>query len=359
MSFHAVPARVTIAAPLALAASLLSAARAEDVVILSSPTKNESFTRLSGEVVDYTGRGLQMRVKGGRELQYPALLVLRIETTRSPQQLAGDELYQKDDFAGAEDKNRAALAQEKRDWVRRELLAASVRCQRELGNWPGALRVFEGLVKSDPDTFYLAVAPLAWEGPRTIDAAPTIESAAAAEMMKSTEGWLNEGAAQPLQLIAASWHLGTPRDPDALATFQRLVQAPASHVAPLVNLQVQRYQFSALTPTTIDRWEQLLSTYAQPWCAGGWQMTATAASLLGLQDRAALAWLRIPALYSDQRQLGARATLAAADALAAANRTAEARRLCEHVVAQYSRLDAARDAQKRLDALRPKEEASP
>lgn len=359
MTIRRVPRRTPIAPLFALAALLVSVARAEDVVILSSPTKNESFTRLSGEVVGFTGRGLQLRVKGGRELEFPALQVLRIESPRTPQQLAGDELYQQDDFAGAEDKYRAALAQEKRDWVRRELLAASVRCQRELGNWPGALRVFEGLVKSDPDTFYLAVAPLAWEGPRTIDAAPTIEAAAAAEMMKSSEGWLNDGAARPLQLIAASWHLGTPRDPDALATFQRLVQPPASHVGPLANLQVQRYQFSALTPTTIDRWEQLLSAYAQPWCAGGWHMTATAASQFGLQDRAALAWLRIPALYSDQRQFGAQATLAAADALAAADRTAEARRLCEHVVAQYSRLDAARDAQKRLDALRPKEEAPP
>jgi hypothetical protein len=178
-------------------------------------------------------------------------------------------------------------------------------------------------------------------------------------MMKASESWLNERALKPLQLVAASWHLGTPRDPDAVATFQRLLQPPVSHVGWLVNMQVQRYQFSALTPTLIDRWEQLLGQYSQPWCAGGWHMVGTAAVRLGLQDRAALAWLHIPALYADQRQLSARAQLAAADALAAADHTAEARRLCEHVVAQYSRLDAAREAQKRLDALRPKEEAPP
>jgi len=359
MTIRRVASRKWIAALAALAGLLTSATRAEDVVILSSPTKTEAFTRLSGEVLDFTGRGLRWRMANGRELEYPALQVLRIETTRSPQQLAGDELFKNDEFAAAEDKYRAALTHEKRDWVRRELLAASVRCQRELGNWPGAARIFEGLVTSDPDTIYVEVAPLAWEGPRTIDATPTVESAAALEMMKCTEGWLNDRAPRPLQLVAASWHLGTPRDADAVAAFQRLTQAPASHVGPLANVQVQRYQFSALTPTLIDRWEHMLSTYAQAWCAGGWHMVGTAASRLGLQDRAALAWLRIPALYADQRQLGARAELAAADALAAADRTAEASRLCEHVVAQYSRLDAARDAQKRLEALRPKEEAPP
>lgn len=359
MTIRRLACRKWIAALAALGGLLSSTARAEDVVILSSPTKNEAFTRLSGEVLDFTGRGLRWRMANGRELEYPALQVLRIETARSPQQLAGDELYKNDEFAAAEDKYRAALTHEQRDWVRRELLAASVRCQRELGNWPGAARIFEGLVTSDPDTIYVEVAPLAWEGPRTIDATPTVESTVADEMMKCTEGWLNDRAPRPLQLVAASWHLGTPRDGDAVAVFQRLTQAPAPHVNPLANFQVQRYQFSALTPALIDRWEQLLGLHAQPWCAGGWHMVGTAASRLGLQDRAALAWLRIPALYPDQRQLGARAELAAAEDLAAAGRTAEASRLCEHVVAQYSRLDAARDAQQRQGALRPKEEAPP
>ncbi|MBX9791927.1 MAG: hypothetical protein K2Y37_23640 [Pirellulales bacterium] len=343
----------------ALVCWLAVAAAAEDVVILGRPSKNDARTRVAGEVLDFTGRGLRLRVAGGREVEYPAMQVLRVETNRIPQQAEGDKLYSQDEFAAAEDKYRAALAHEERAWVRRELLAASARCQRELGNWPAAARLLAGLVASDPDTWYLDVAPLAWEPARNAGSEKTIEETVAADMQAATSEWLVADKPPALQLIAASWHLDGARQQDAVAMLNRLAQTPAGPATLLASLQVYRLHFSALSPQVLDGLQARLESLAMPMSAGGWLLVGRGASRLQLYDRAALAWLRIAALYPEQRNLAARGMLAAADALAAADHQDEAIRLCQRVAAEYARLDAAGDAKARLAALRAKEEAPP
>jgi tetratricopeptide (TPR) repeat protein len=341
------------------ACCLATAAAAEDVVILGRPSQSDAWTRISGEVLDFTGRGLRLRLPGGREVEYPALQVLGVETSRQPQHLAGDKLYENDEFAAAEEKYRAALGHEQRGWVRRELLAASARCQRELGNWPAAARLFAGLVASDPDTWYLDLAPLAWEPARTVGSEETIESKVVADMQAATVEWLAAAKPPALELLAASWHIDGPRQAEAVEALNRLSQSPPSPAMMLARLQLYRLHFSALSPLLLDGMQGMLEGWPFSMSAGGWLLVGRAASRLELYDRAALAWLRIAALYPDQRQLGARGMLAAAGALAAADHTDEAIRLCQRVAAQYSRLDAARDAQTRLATLRAKEEAPP
>ncbi|MGD9644848.1 MAG: tol-pal system YbgF family protein [Pirellulales bacterium] len=310
-------------------------------------------------MLDYTGRGLRLRVAGGREVEYPAIQVLRVETSHSPQQLAADKLYAQDEFAAAEEKYRAALAHEERGWVRRGLLAAIARCQRELGNWPAAARSFAGLVSSDPDTWYLDVAPLAWEPARTVGSEKTIETTVAADMQAATAEWLAADKPPALELLAASWHIDGPRQEEAVAALNRLAQLPPTHATALARLQVYRLHFSALSPQMLDGLQAALEHWSYPMSAAGWLLVGRGAARLQLHDRAALAWLRIAALYPDQRQLGARGMLAAADALTAGGRPDEAIRLCDRVAAQYSRLDAAREAQTRLATLRAKQEAPP
>ena len=343
----------------ALVICLPACALAEDVVILGRPSKNDAHTRVTGEVLDFTGRGLRLRVTGGREVEYPAMQVMRVETNRLPQQLDGDKLYAADEFAAAEDKYRAALAHDERAWVRRELLAASARCQREQGNWPAAARLLAGLVASDPDTWYLDIAPLAWEPARNTGSEKSIEETVAPDMQAATSEWLAADKPPALQLVAASWHLDGARQQDAVATLNRLAQTPAGPATLLASLQVYRLHFSALTPQILDGLQTRLESLSMPMSAGGWLLVGRGASRLQLHDRAALAWLRIAALYPRQRNLAARGMLAAADALAAADHRDEAIRLCQRVSEDYARLDAARDAQTRLAALRAKEEAPP
>src|SRR5688572_18911841 len=136
--------------------------RAEDAVVIATGNSNAGRVRLRGEIVEYTGKLLEIRSSGGAVQRVPAGKVLSVETTRTAAHVRGDELFQEGSFADAGKEYLAALDAEPREWVRRDVLARLVVCQRELGDVAAAGESFLTLTASDPETLHFACIPLDW-----------------------------------------------------------------------------------------------------------------------------------------------------------------------------------------------------
>src|SRR5438045_1830486 len=113
-----------------------AAACAEDVVYFSH-ARARGETRLIGEVVDYKGKQLEIRVDG-QVRTMPAEQVRRIEFRKHALHAEGDKLFAGHDFSEARNRYLKARLAEPRAWVQRVLLAQIVWCERHLAQFDGA-----------------------------------------------------------------------------------------------------------------------------------------------------------------------------------------------------------------------------
>ena len=140
----------------------------QDTVYLVPGTNAGGPEILAGKVIDFTGRGLSLRLSNGRTQSLPAEQVERVETAQCAEHAAADELFADGDFRQAADRYRAAVQgdREVRGWVRRQILAQTVWCQRASGVWDEAGETFLALAERDPETPYFDCIPLAWTAAR-------------------------------------------------------------------------------------------------------------------------------------------------------------------------------------------------
>ena len=113
-----------------LTAPLLSPG--EDSVLVRGKGDQEP-SRVVGQIVDYTGRGLVLRLPSGREQTIAAADVLEVHSQWVPQQSSADGLYAERRYPEALEAYRQALAAETRPWARRLLLARAVWCCQRSG----------------------------------------------------------------------------------------------------------------------------------------------------------------------------------------------------------------------------------
>ena len=100
-------------------------------------TLRRGETRLIGEVVDYKGKQLEIRVEG-QVRTLPAEQVRRIDFRKHTLHAEGDKLFAAHDFAEARNRYLKARLAEPRAWVQRILMAQVVWCDRNLGQFDGA-----------------------------------------------------------------------------------------------------------------------------------------------------------------------------------------------------------------------------
>ncbi len=220
--------RLLLAAALLLIALLAPQARAEDVVLVTG-FDGRGSTKWSGEILDYSGRELRMRLATGREKVFPAARVASVSAERCAEQQAADEAFAKADYRRAIDRYRAALdaGHESRDWVRRQILAQIVWCQQTLGQWEQACESFLLLLTRDPKTPFFDCIPLAW--------VPAEPSPALEQKAKS---WLNKGEAPAATLLGASHLLATASRPAAVEQLGRLSIDRDPRIALLAQAQI-------------------------------------------------------------------------------------------------------------------------
>lgn len=279
--------------------------RAEDVLVLSSGKDGRARTRVTGEIVDYTGETVRLRRAGEREDTYPASRIRQIETRWPTGFEQGQTAYQSGDYATALASFRAAMQAEPREWVKRRLMARAVECFREQRQMERAGELFLNLYRLDPTTPDIGVIPLQWTATPTTAAEET-----------PARKWLNDAQSPAAQLLGASWLLATPDRAKALETLTQLATdkdaTKDKRIAMLAEAQLWRARMAVTKLEDLDLWRKQLSRWPESLAAGPYFVLGEAYRRLDQHEPAAWSYLRIPIMFPEQRGLAASALDAAA-----------------------------------------------
>jgi TolA-binding protein len=318
-------------------ASFAGAARGEDTVVFSSAGNKQARSRVTGEVVDYTGKQIVIRLSDDREIKRPGQLVAAIETIWPAAKTEGDRLFEKHEFAAAREKYSAAIHAETRRWARRAILAQIIACHRELDQFEPAGKLFLALVREDPDTPYFEEIPLAWQ--------PTDP---AASLAQAASQWLEDG--NPVAgLLGASHLLSSLKRQEALDRLSQLARDKDARIASLAEGQVWRVSIPTAKNDQVAVWERRVEDFPDAFRAGPYWVLGRALAQHGEPVRAVLAFLHVPIVYPQARPLAADALRDAAALLEKQGDAAAASRLRQEIVAVYPESLAAIEAKSTLD----------
>ncbi len=203
----------------------------EDVVYIGEDV--DRCTRIQGEVLDYNGREVVMKIPTGAERRFPAGRVLKVESSRSPEQQAGDQKFAGGDWQGALRDYLAAIPKDQRRWMKRQILVQIVWCYRNLDQDDLAGHYFLMLLADDPETPDFGCIPLAWVAR---EASPSLQTRA--------KDWLQNGS-KPAMLLGASHLLATSLRSDALQRLNELRFDTDKRLASLAQAQLWRTQANA------------------------------------------------------------------------------------------------------------------
>lgn len=311
--------------------------RAEDRVLLQLEGQSSRIS-VAGVVLDYTGQALTLQTRVGTGVKrYARSEIVEVATTYSERHQQGRDLFARGQIAEAEKEFSAALDQEDRVWVRREILASQVKCALWRGDYRQAAVRFQAIIQSDPDTLYFGLMPLVW----TADGKEQLALAEA-------RGWLQSPSAAT-RLIAASWLWGTTSDHDtALLMLRQLATTPEQNLQRLAQAQLwrERLKLGDVTPTELRRWETFADELPEDLRAGPLYLIGAAYRQHQDEPHAAAAWLWVPFHYPEQRQLAARALASAAESLARSHDFRAARALLAEFEIRYAETPAAELAQR-------------
>ncbi len=300
-----------------------------------------------GVILDYTGSQLTVRTGvGSGTKSFPAAEVVSIQTAYEPEQLRGEELYKAREFLEAEAQFAAAMENEERGWVRRELLAARVRCALQRMDLFAAAQRFLPLYEGDPTTSHIGLIPLVWD-----DGAVTVPTSAEQRSLRTS------GQSPLGRLILASWQLrvNSTTDPAAEKDLRDLASEADIRVQRLAQAQLWRLRTlsGAVTPTELRRWELLTEDLPSNLRGGPYYLIGTEAARQQMPLQAVAAWLWLPLIYNDQPALAAHAQWRAVEVLANFGDMAAARRLAVELPERFPQTPAASRARDWLKTPTP------
>lgn len=314
---------------------------AEDVVILSSGQDAKSQTRIVGEVLDYNGTELTIRLNTGAERTFPSDQVFEIQPARSEEHKLGDEALAGFDYTAAlaayQDARRGAT----RRWVRELIIANMVTCYQNLGQAERAGEMFLILIGDDENSPYFDCIPLAW--------APQEPSPQLAQQSRS---WLRRDDLPAAILLGASHLLSTNERPAALGRLKRLQLHEDSRIAMLAQAQSWRAAVATASQRDLQQWQQVIESAPQALRGGPYFVLGQALALQQEPTRAALALLRVPINHPQDRELAARCLFEAAGALQRRGQVQDAHQLYRELTEDYTDLSWATVAAQRIEALR-------
>ncbi len=313
-------------------------AAAQDTVTIAGGSM-EGRTKISGRILDYTGRELQLELATGRRRSVPAQQVLKIETQYGGRQIDADVLFDQGRFDQALPLYRRALKDEPRRWVRRQIIARMVWCYRALGQPDRAGEAFLLLIDSDPDTPHFDCIPLAW-----MPGQPSVA------MEQAARQWLLRD--EPVAALLGASQLLSSRDrPAALKRLRELTTASDRRIATLAMAQTWRAAVATANDRQIDAWTRAIDKLPEPLAAGPYFVLGRAMMHRQRWEQAALAMLHVPILYPQHRALAAAALLAAGRSLQKFDRPQEAVRLYRELIQTCPETRAAAEAQNLLKGM--------
>jgi len=316
---------------------IASLSSAQDTVRIASEGDDRAEIRLSGRVVDYTGRQLLLALPNGQQRSIPAVQVIGVETPTTRDHVLADQLFSQGDHQQALPHYLRARDEDQRPWVRRQITARMVWCYQSLGQTAVAGEEFLLLIRSDPDTLHFACIPLAW-----------LPSQPSPELEQAARRWV-ERQDMPAAVLLGASHLMSTARPSALDQLRRLAASTDRRIAQLAIAQIWRAATADDAETA--GWQRAIDEMPEDLRGGPYVVLGT--TLLGQQrwEQAALALLRVPILYPEHRQLATRSLLDAAGALERLQRPRQAARLYRELIALGGTSRDATEARGRLETL--------
>jgi tetratricopeptide (TPR) repeat protein len=297
-------------------------------------------TRREGRILDYLGAELKLRTKLGAEETIPASRIALIQTTWTPPHEAARTARSEGRFDDALAAFREALGAETRPWAQRQIRADVSGCCLDAGRIEQAVNEFLAIVAIDPDTRHFDVVPIAW---RAAPGNPALEARAMA--------WLTLRRVPAASLLGASWLLSTSHRGEAIAILQELQGSSDPRIAGLAAIQTWRTKLVSTPLDEARRCQTQLEKMPHEIQATGWYVLGEIYARHDQPHLAALAWLKIPLLYRQQRALAADALLAAGGQLEKMTQPKEAAGLYRELARDFPQLPASTEASKRLAKL--------
>jgi tetratricopeptide (TPR) repeat protein len=331
---------------LAAAIPLLSTctAQAQDKVILQRTSLSARVT-VSGLVENYTGTEITIRTETDEPPKtFPSADVVEIQTAQTDSHTRGLKLLAEGQVEQAVRELDVAVKKEPRTWVRREILAALVRCGLRRGDYATAGARFLALVKSDPTTRHFRVIPLVW-APQAI----------APDARREAVTWMN-GRVEAGRLIGASL-LYDDREmrKEARSVIKELSTSADDRVRVLAQMQARREEALAGSPGRMQtaQWQQRIDEMPEDLRAGPYFLLGRVYAARHDYELAAATLLWLPLVDDHDFRLAARACLEAGVALDRIGQHTEARTLYREVTVRFADspfADEAADLLKRADA---------
>jgi len=313
---------------------------AQDIVIVSSATNPAVRIKREGLILDFRGPELKLRSRLGAEERIPASRIVEIQTTWTPPHVAGRTARSEGRFDDALAALRQAQGAETRPWAQRQIAADLSGCCLDAGRIEQAVNEFLAIVAIDPDTRHFDVIPIGW---RAASDDPALEARAMA--------WLALRRVSVASLLGASWLLSTSHRGEAIAILQELQGSSDPRIAGLAAIQVWRTKIVSTPLDEARRWQAQLEKMPHEIQATGWYVLGEIYARHDQPQLAALAWLKIPLLYRQQRALAADALLAAGGQLEKMSQPNEAAGLYRELTRDFPQFPASVEAGKRLAKL--------
>ncbi|MBI1899711.1 MAG: tetratricopeptide repeat protein [Planctomycetia bacterium] len=315
-------------ASLSAVAALLPATRArgEDVAYVELGGASGGVAKLTGEITEFNGKSLSMRLSTGHDRTFDARTVQRVEYPRSPQHETAEKLFRANQFQAALSAYQQAIKTEQRRFVRREIISRLVRCYQNLDNIEAAGEFFLTLAEDDPFLLHLDAIPLAWAPDAT---SPNLEQKA--------QEWLKRG---PAGVLLGASHLMTTQRTLALQHLSDLRFDKDKRLAALALAQTWRAE-GAVGERQTKEWTADTEKMPENFRYGAFYVLGTAHARTGGHEQAAICFLRVGILYTPQRGLAAHCLVEAGRALEKAGQNQEASRLFQEVAGQYGDTRAA------------------
>jgi tetratricopeptide (TPR) repeat protein len=296
---------------------------------------------LRGTVRDYTGRSLEFLPGAGGGLQsFPA--AEEVDTPRVDAHRRGIQAFAAGQIEEAGTSFDQALKEEKRQWVRRDILAMSIRCALARGDRAAAGTRFLVLLQSDPESRQFELIPLTW-------------SATPADASLVTQGrvWLSHGT-EAGRLLGASALIGDPQQGEA-AEKELNQLATSADIRILYLARAQQWRRSLSVPNLpdeeIERWQSRIDEMPERLRGGPMLVVGQGFLARGEKHRAAAAFLWLPMVYDLDASLAAEACIEAANALLDIGQKNEAAQLYREAADRFRGTAAAEKAAGKFQSL--------
>lgn len=313
-------------------------------------TPSGSRIGVSASIHDYTGREIVFQSKSNGPVQrLPRRDVLDVSTTYTLPHTEARTLLEAGKAKDAFAKLEAALDQERRTWVRREILATQMKCALWDGDYVTAGDRFLAIADSDSETLYFPLMPLGWS-----------EEPPSEELIRAARKWISPAMPAAAKLLGAS-HLLTEKTQSAAALKSLQELARDEHPEIQRYAQIQLWRAKALSETVprdeLFRWERAMEDAGDNLGGGPRYLLGVGWGKHHNDVAAAAAWLWLPLVSGEDRWLAARASWNAAQALARAGQTDESNALAEEIATRYADTPIAVLVQQQLN--KPRESKEP